>query len=825
MEYDRSKIQTDVELKKLNDQQTVQIPSVQEEVKQRENTLECTTIKQPEKTQESYLSQIEKLISSISQKTAKWEQLSMEPSKETDVTRKNNRSEDIEESELDGVEFEFTQDTLERKPWEVECTSGVLKSLQSNRILPVFKRRIVKIIDSLASGIYSKVVQAVNDRRENKSRSFDEHTEELRQMFISKNGMLCREVQKNFKSFIDGDEKTSKVFKLRDEDFPNRLQDITEHEYPLFITAKHFWLMLDATLGPPYYFDRHIDGSLKSEIQGWTDIDDMQTILDDEFDSEYSDESESDEDEEELDEHITLHENKRTRTIKIDPRREVTYEVFEAIIWPRLIWKFKKHQRKYHPSLVWTEIMSIIKGSYEAISDGKYLNKIKYFEIGKKQAPAFVDDREILHMFDQTDLVRNLFQRFCKQNIPKWKVHEIYVDEAQDFAQAELFLLIKLCESPHGMFVTGDTAQSIMKGISFRFKDLVSLFRYASKDLPFKTVGVSVLPHRIYELPHNYRSHSGITALATSVLDILKDLFPDSFDSLPSDQCLFEGPNPVLLETVSSDQLSLILCNNKRETSKIEFGAHQVILVVNDKSRDNIPEEMKSGLVLTLYEAKGLEFDDVLLYNLFTDSEATKEWRVVLSFLENLSKNDSNKESRRALQISAGSRPLTFDPKQHKVLNSELKQLYTAITRARQNVWIFDEDKVKRRPMFEYFKALQLVDVVPEGDDVKSFICESTPREWIAEGEKYMQKKNISWLHNASILQVTQEKKTSHMHMNITEMPPSNLKIVQKKKDELYLATIKFLKARKTKEAARCLETAKHFDLAANVYEKKTTGK
>lgn len=42
-----------------------------------------------------------------------------------------------------------------------------------------------------------------------------------------------------------------------------------------------------------------------------------------------------------------------------------------------------------------------------------------------------------------------------------------------------------------------------------------------------------------------------------------------------------------------------------------------------------------------------------------------------------------------------------------------------------------------------------------------------------------------------------------------------------KKKDDLYLATIKFLKARKTKEAARCLETAKHFDLAANVYEKR----
>lgn len=57
-------------------------------------------------------------------------------------------------------------------------------------------------------------------------------------------------------------------------------------------------------------------------------------------------------------------------------------------------------------------------------------------------------------------------------------------------------------------------------------------------------------------------------------------------------------------------------------------------------------------------------------------------------------------------------RPLEFDPNQHKVLNSELKHLYTAVTRARVNVWIFDEDQEARSPMFEYFQALGLVMIV-----------------------------------------------------------------------------------------------------------------
>ncbi|CAC5364350.1 unnamed protein product [Mytilus coruscus] len=1142
MEYDTSQMKSAEKQKKANNEPTINKPTVEkrkdhsvlkmecykDKPKQTDKTTDSKPLKQPKITNESYLSQIQKLIDSISSKQSILKHSSGDPCKEINLERISVASGDVDESEIDQMELGIWHGSLEGKPWEVECTSGVLKSLQSNRIKPVYKERIVKIINALASGIYSKsffkplvtgsdriklfeskissasrliwevgkqfsprltmrceqqvnvytdiiriwevvmehknIHQAVerivssiekshekgascliqkklcgmkagsvdlntqqnnqNNNRElktpniyvesdhenlikeisffppasskdteystikfytfssnvalnilhqmkgefpfrvtdveyqitnlpfdapivligrsgtgkttccvyrlwyrfqqywwpkimdeatpddvqsentdhckekkediretcvpNKQGSMNDHVvdeslhaeigetngqgsgacfakssfaceedesnqcnagkidakdsmrcdendDELRQIFITKNGVLCREVQKMFKSFIDGDEKTSRLFKTKDDDLPNCLQDIKKLQYPVFITAKHFWLMVDATLGPPYYFDRHIDGSPKSEIEGWTDIDDMQTILDDEFDSEYSDESESDEEEQEMDLNITLVENKRTRMKKVDPRREVTYEVFEDVIWPRIIGKFKKHKGKYHPSLVWTEIMSIIKGSYGAIYDGGFLNKNRYFEIGKKQAPAFVDEREILynffleyehirqnrHMFDQTDLVQNLYQRFRKQKNSKWKVNEIYVDEAQDFAQAELFLLIKLCESPHGMFVTGDTAQSIMKGIAFRFKDLVSLFHYASKDSSVKTVGVSVQPDRIYELPHNYRSHSGITALATSVLDVLKDLFPDSFDSLPNDQCLFKGPKPVLLETVSSNWLSLILCENVRETSKIEFGAHQAILVVNDKARDNIPEEMKSGLVLTLYEAKGLEFDDVLLYNIFTDSEATKEWRVVLSFLEKLVKKDSKNESKISLQISADSRPLPFNPKQHKVLNSELKQLYTAITRARQNVWIFDEDKEQRTPIFEYFQALHLVEVVAEDKEVKSFTRKSTPREWVDKGEEFMKLK--MYTQAAQCFKTAGDSRMEDMahayqHYKTASIQPQNS---PHRKDELLQATLKFLETKKTKEAAKCLETAKQFDLAAKVYIKR----
>ena len=71
------------------------------------------------------------------------------------------------------------------------------------------------------------------------------------------------------------------------------------------------------------------------------------------------------------------------------------------------------------------------------------------------------------------------------------------------------------------------------------------------------------------------------------------------------------------------------------------------------------------------------------------------------------------------LEASDRPRPLDFDPEKHKVLNSELKYLYTAITRARVNVWIFDESQEARGPVFEYVRALKLVQSIMPGEEME----------------------------------------------------------------------------------------------------------
>ena len=52
-----------------------------------------------------------------------------------------------------------------------------------------------------------------------------------------------------------------------------------------------------------------------------------------------------------------------------------------------------------------------------------------------------------------------------------------------------------------------------------------------------------------------------------------------------------------------------------------------------------------------------------------------------------------------------------FDSSKHNLLCSELKQLYVAITRTRQRLWICENTDDYCQPMFHYWKKLGLVEV------------------------------------------------------------------------------------------------------------------
>ncbi|CAH1263373.1 TRANK1 [Branchiostoma lanceolatum] len=687
--------------------------------------------------------------------------------------------------------------------------------------------------------------------------------EHLHQIFVTKNAVLCSEVGKNFLELCHGTEAAQKYLEAnQDEKIPVTLQDVDPAGFPLFLDSRQWLLMLDASLEEPHFFKRDDEGHMTEEIPGWMENDGPATFIP--TDSDLEDDSDDDEDFDieggkELDKlkaAINAAEDSgRPQHERRTMRQEVTYEVFCTELWKRV----NRGRVDYHPSLVWMEIMSIIKGSVEAVETNEgFLSREKYLEMGKKRA-EFTGDRDKIydifqtyqhekrhrHMFDEMDLVHNLYERLTHAEDVDWSIHQVYVDETQDFTQAELALLIRCCRDPNEMFFTGDTAQSIMRGVSFRFKDLRSLFHKAKESLQQMGKRTAVQVPDMYHLTHNYRSHCGILDLAAGVIKLLERFFPYSFDHLPKDRGIMEGPKPLLLQGCSQKDLVTLLQGNRRATSTIEFGAHQVVLVANSEAKEDMPDVFRGSLVLTIYESKGLEFDDVLLYNIFKDSQANEEWRVVLTCMEEdvakAPKTESCFKTVGLLKIEddhssavAQARPLEFNPEKHKVLNSELKNLYTAITRARVNVWIFDEDTTKHAPMFKYFLAQQFVEE-PQRDrqgqlSSNVFVKESTPEEWCQRGEYFYKKER--WEIAADFFKKGGDQKKANMALaqHLAYQASQDATTTREKhrirqrfleSADLFLQSANPVEDREALvRAARCLTNSRDYQLAAQLFER-----
>ena len=218
-------------------------------------------------------------------------------------------------------------------------------------------------------------------------------------------------------------------------------------------------------------------------------------------------------------------------------------------------------------------------------------------------------------LFDECDLISNIYKRLLLDTTYlSFAPHRFYIDEVQDFTQAELLLIFESCLNPNGLFFTGDTAQCVMEGISFRFEDMRSIFTFFKEKLPnLKVPGKDVV------LVTNYRSHAGILKLAASVIDLMDHFFKESFDSyLPRDNGVLEGPCPLLIDDYGN--IEDVFTHDQMESLEIAFGAHQAVIVRSKEARETLPEPLRGAIVLTVYEAKGLEFDDVLIYNFFSDS-------------------------------------------------------------------------------------------------------------------------------------------------------------------------------------------------------------
>ncbi len=85
-------------------------------------------------------------------------------------------------------------------------------------------------------------------------------------------------------------------------------------------------------------------------------------------------------------------------------------------------------------------------------------------------------------------------------------------------------------------------------------------------------------------------------------------------------------------------------------------------------------------------------------------------------------------------------RELEFSHEKHKILETEMKILYTAITRAKGKIFIVETDKKMSSPMFNYFEIRNVANKVLKTDTVNipEFGKMSSVDDWRKAGESYL---------------------------------------------------------------------------------------
>ncbi|KAJ0765114.1 putative TPR and ankyrin repeat-containing protein [Helianthus annuus] len=542
----------------------------------------------------------------------------------------------------------------------------------------------------------------------------------LHQLFVTVSSKLCYAVKQHVSQLTSTScpGNLSVEISLEDVDFtsefndiPNTFVEISVKNYPLVITFQKFLIMLDGTLGSSY-FERFLEAREGSQCN-----------------------------------HISTTSVALQTFIRL---KEVTYDRFCSLYWPHFN---SIHKKKLDPSRVFTEIISHIKGGLQAGegSDGK-LSFEGYSSLAESRVSTLTKQkRENVYSlfqayenmktergeFDLGDLVIDLHRRLKTIGYKGDQMDFIYIDEVQDLSMRQISLFKYICQNvDEGFIFAGDTAQTIARGIDFRFQDIRSLFY--KEFLTSQTSGQQEkgLVSEIFQLKQNFRTHAGVLDLAQSVIEILYRYFSHSIDILEPETSLISGEAPVLLESGNDENAIVTIFGGSGSGSEIVgFGAEQVILVRDDIAKNEICEYIgRQALVLTIVECKGLEFQDVLLYNFFGTSPLKDQWRDLYEYMK----------ERDWLDEKLPQSFPNFSESKHSVLCSELKQLYVAITRTRQRLWVCENKEELSKPMFDYWKRRGLVQIRKLDDSVAHAMrVASNPQEWRERGKKLFYESNF----------------------------------------------------------------------------------
>lgn len=353
-------------------------------------------------------------------------------------------------------------------------------------------------------------------------------------------------------------------------------------------------------------------------------------------------------------------------SIHVPPGREVSLQDFHRF--------FERHRRgsgAKNAHKLFEEFRGVITGP---LTERGHRTREEYLELGVKQSIFLADERpQVYDLFerylaylDSEGLfdVNLAAHRHLARVTPRYDF--IVVDEVQDVTTVQLYLLLKLARTPGAFLLSGDSNQIVHPNF-FSWSGVKSLF-FREQDLTGDGEVIRVL-HA------NYRNAPVVTAAANRILKLKHARFGS-----------VDRESNYLVQSVGAERGRLRLLEDdervKRELdARTASSTRYAVIVMHPEQKADAKRHFSTPLVFSIQEAKGLEYENVILYN-FVAGEAR-------TFREIASGVDSAALEGDTLSYARG-RDKT--DKSLEIFKFFINALYVAVTRAVRNLYVIEGD-------------------------------------------------------------------------------------------------------------------------------------
>jgi hypothetical protein len=384
-------------------------------------------------------------------------------------------------------------------------------------------------------------------------------------------------------------------------------------------------------------------------------------------------------------------------SIRVPAGREASWRDFAG-------WFARMRQafRDFDGHQVFEEIRGVI-----AAGAGGVLSRDDYRALGVRQSIFAASERDQLY---------DLFERY-RAWLPDAKLYDlnlvaqewqalaaprydfVVIDEVQDITTIQLALVLKTLKNPGHFLLCGDSNQIVHPNF-FSWRQVKSLF-WRDPELAER--------QELRVLTANFRNGLEATRVANQLLKIKQRRFGS-----------IDRESNFLVQAVGGDNGQVALMPDKDATKreldqKIRQSTQFAVLVMRDEDKAEAKKHFATPLLFSIHEAKGLEYENIVLYRFVSDHRAE-----FADIVEGVAKADL------AIDTLDYRRAKDKSDKSLEVYKFFVNALYVALTRAIRNLYIIESDTA--HPLFG------LLDLVV--GEVKMETKQSTLEDWQKEARK-----------------------------------------------------------------------------------------